>query len=47
MTLTNAYTPVPRPSGLRQAAGGNPKRWVPKWVNKVHWVQKKKDPFQK
>ena len=47
IALTDAYTPVPRPSGLRQAAGGSPKRWVPKWVNKVHRVQKKKGLFSK
>ena len=35
-----------RPSGLRQAARGSPKRWVPKWVIKVHQVQKN-DFFQK
>ena len=28
------------PSGLQQAARGSPKRWVPKWVNKVHKLQR-------
>ena len=32
--------PVPRPTRLRQAARGSPKRWVPKCVNLVHGVQK-------
>ena len=45
IALTDAYTPVPRPSGLRQAARGSPKRWVPKWVNKVHQVQKTDLPW--
>ena len=40
IALANAYTPLPRPSGLRQAARGSPKRWVPKWVNTVHRSQK-------
>ena len=40
IALSDALTPVPRPSGLPQAARGSPKRWVPKWVNKVHRVQK-------
>ena len=35
--------PVRRRIGLQPAAGGSPKRWVPK----VHWVQKSKDCFQK
>ena len=35
------------PSGLRQAASGSPKRWVPKWVNKVRQVQKKNRIFSK
>ena len=39
--------PVPRPSGLRQAARGDPKRWVPKWVDKVHRVKKKTTFFKK
>ena len=41
IALTDAQTPIPRPIGLRQAARGSPKRWMPKWVNKVHQVQKK------
>ena len=39
-------TPVPRPNAPRQAARGSPKRWVPKWVKKVHRVQKN-DFFEK
>ena len=31
----DTYTPVPRPTRLRQAASSNPTRWVPKWVNRV------------
>ena len=31
----DAYTPVPKPSRLRQAASSSPNRWVPKWVNRV------------
>ena len=46
IALTDAKTPIPRPSGLRQAARGSSKRWVPKLVNKVHRVQKN-DLFQK
>ena len=40
IALSNTWTPVPRPSGLRQAARGGPQRWVQKWVNKVHRVRK-------
>ena len=32
---TDAWTPVPRPTRLRQAASASPNRWVPKWVNRV------------
>ena len=32
---TDAWTPVPRPTRLRQAASSSPNRWVPKWVNRV------------
>ena len=32
---TDAYTPIPRPTRLRQAASSSPNRWVPKWVNRV------------
>ena len=39
--------PEYEPTGLWQAASGSPKRWVPKWVNKVHQVQKKKSPYFK
>ena len=31
----DAWTPVPRPGRLRQAASNNRNRWVPKWVNRV------------
>ena len=41
-------SPYLSPSGLQQAARSSPKRWVPKWVKKVHQVQKffffKNDP---
>ena len=41
-SLKIAPTPAaPRPNGLRRAARGSPKRWVSKWVNKVHLVQKR------
>ena len=32
---TDAWTPIPRPTRLRQAASSSPNRWVPKWVNGV------------
>ena len=32
---TDAYTPIPRPTRLRQAASSSPNRWVPKWVTRV------------
>ena len=32
---TDAWTPIPRPTRLQQAASPSPNRWVPKWVNKV------------
>ena len=32
---TDAYTLVPRPTRLRQAASSSPNRWVPKWVIRV------------
>ena len=32
---TDAWTPIPRPTRLRQAASSSPNRWVPKWVNRV------------
>ena len=38
--VPHASVPLPRPKGVQQAAIGSPKRWVPKWVNKVHHVQK-------
>ena len=34
------------PNGLRQAASGSPKRWVPKWVNEVRQVEKKSSFFK-
>ena len=44
----DAYTPVPRPGRLRQAASSNRKRWVRKWVNTDQWGKKltflKNDP---
>ena len=46
IALTDAGTPIPRPSRLRQAASGSPKSSVPKCVNKVHRVRKS-DFFQK
>ena len=45
IALPDAWTTVPGPSGPWQAARGSPKRWVPKWVNKVHQVQQKKMTF--
>ena len=38
--LRIAYTPVPRPSRLRQAASSNRNRWVSKWVIRVQYGQK-------
>ena len=32
---TDAYTPIPRPTRLRQAASSSPSRWVRKRVNRV------------
>ena len=32
---------------LRPRKVGSAKSWVPKLVNKVHWVQKKKDFYSK
>ena len=40
IALTDAYTRVPKPSGPQKGARGNRMRCVPKWVNKVHRVQK-------
>ena len=32
---TDTYTPIPRPTRLRQAESSSPNGWVPKWVNRV------------